>query len=215
MALRHRFHAIVLVAGLATGTVALPVVAVQAAPAKKPVIHDDPLAVVAAHALIAFTSYQRTDNTTVLEQFVTKRDELAAALAARLDIEPARMQAAWRRADPQHQKALVAALSQLGVRYRRNTSNPGVGFDCSGLTTFAWGQAGTVLQRQSRAQIANSRTLTRDTAQAGDLVYYPGHIMMYLGVDDAVVHAPYTGRTVEVASISKRHARTVRFGNPA
>ena len=32
-------------------------------------------------------------------------------------------------------------------------SEPGVGFDCSGLTAYAWGVAGQELARQSRAQI--------------------------------------------------------------
>ena len=50
------------------------------------------------------------------------------------------------------------------------------------------------------------------TAQAGDLVQYPGHVMIWLGVDRAIVHAPYSGRTVEVDSFSTR--RNVRYGDP-
>ena len=47
---------------------------------------------------------------------------------------------------------------------------------------------------------------------AGDLVYYPGHVMMYLGVPDTIVHAPYTGRNVEV-DFAPKH-RNLRYGNP-
>jgi len=45
-------------------------------------------------------------------------------------------------------------------------------------------------------------------------VHYPGHVMMYLGVDDAVVHSVNTGRTVEIDTISSRTVDSVTFGNP-
>jgi cell wall-associated NlpC family hydrolase len=38
--------------------------------------------------------------------------------------------------------AVSAAMSQQGVPYRYATSSPGVSFDCSGLTHYAWAQAG-------------------------------------------------------------------------
>ena len=46
---------------------------------------------------------------------------------------------------------------------------------------------------------------------AGDLLQYPGHVMMYLGVPGTMVHSPYTGRRVEVDNIPHR---SVRYGNP-
>ena len=49
---------------------------------------------------------------------------------------------------------IAAAMGQLGVPYVRYTSSPGVSFDCSGLTSYAWGQAGVYLPHQSRAQAA-------------------------------------------------------------
>jgi cell wall-associated NlpC family hydrolase len=145
-------------------------------------------------------------------EYPTLRAQIATELANRLEIDPARMISAWQSADLPHQLALMAAFTQLGVPYRRNTSKAGEGFDCSGLTTFAWGVAGVTLTRQSGAQIRNAAKRTIDTAMAGDLVYYPGHVMMWLGVDNAIVHAPYTGRNVSVDTVTKRHS--VRFGNP-
>jgi cell wall-associated NlpC family hydrolase len=147
-----------------------------------------------------------------MTQYQAVRDQIATELANRLGIDPMQMITAWQNADIAHQLALMGAFTQLGVPYRRNTSKPGEGFDCSGLTTYAWGVAGTTLTRQSGAQIRNASARTRDTAMAGDLVYYPGHVMMWLGVDNAIVHSPYTGRNVEVDFTSKR--RSVRFGNP-
>ena len=64
-------------------------------------------------------------------------------------------------------------------------------------------------------QIRNSTKLDRTTAKAGDLVHYPGHVMMYLGVDDAIVHSVNTGRTVEIDTISARSVNRVTFGDPS
>ena len=40
--------------------------------------------------------------------------------------------------------AISAAMGQQGVPYRFAASSPGVAFDCSGLTAYAWAQAGVV-----------------------------------------------------------------------
>ena len=145
-------------------------------------------------------------------EFATKRDLVASAIAVRLAIDPAQMAAAWSHADLEHQQALLAGLTQLGVPYRRNTSTPGVGFDCSGLTTYAWAGAGLTLVRQSSAQIQAAAPRTIDTAQPGDLMQYPGHVMMWLGVGRAALQAPNPGRTVEV--VLYRTGRRVRIGDP-
>ena len=88
----------------------------------------------------------------------------------RLEIDAGQLHQAWLVADQPHQIALLSALTQLGVPYRRNASKAGVGFDCSGLTAFAWGQSGVELARQSGAQLRNARRSARSTtAQAGDL----------------------------------------------
>ena len=55
---------------------------------------------------------------------------------------------------------------------------------------------------------------TIDTAQAGDLVYYPGHVMMWLGVDNLIVHAPQRGRDVEVGHVTARRIKRMKFANP-
>ena len=46
--------------------------------------------------------------------------------------------------------------------------------------------------------------------EPGDLVQYPGHVMMSLGLGTAIVHAPQTGKTVEVKAWSKAR----RAGSP-
>ncbi len=120
--------------------------------------------------------------------------------------------AAWAAAGEVRMTVVLSALSEVGVPYRRNASVPGAGFDCSGLTMYAWAQAGVQLAHQDRAQISQSAPRTWDTALAGDLVQYPGHVMMYLGAGHAIVDAPHTGAVVRVMELSGR--RGVRLGSP-
>ena len=138
----------------------------------------------------------------------------AAAVAARLDVDAGQLKQAWVAADEIHQIALLSALTQVGVPYRRNTSKPGIGFDCSGLTAFAWAQSGLALARHSTTQLRDAAPRTIDTAQAGDLVYYPGHVMLWLGIDNLIVHASQRGHPVEVDTISTRRLQRVKFGDP-
>jgi cell wall-associated NlpC family hydrolase len=217
---RRALLATAMAATTAVGTLALPAAGVAAAPASvvsttgthaRPRVAD-PIADQAAQALAAIQRYGETGDEGALHTFEQTRDLIAIAVAERLELDPAALQAAWRTADLEHQTALIAALSQLGVWYQRNTSRAGVSFDCSGLTTWAWGQAGFELKRQSSAQIKAAAPRDPETAQAGDLLQYPGHVMMWLGVDLAVVHAIQPGKPVSVDVIKAR--RNLRYGDP-
>ncbi|TDT15473.1 cell wall-associated NlpC family hydrolase [Ilumatobacter fluminis] len=100
--------------------------------------------------------------------------------------------------------AVQAAYGQLGVPYRYATSLPGVSFDCSGLTHYAWGQAGVYLPRNSRAQAAATPRVSPAAAQPGDLIFYYSpisHVGIYVG-GGQLVHAPNSGTVVKVASVS-------------
>ncbi|WP_374213223.1 C40 family peptidase [Crossiella sp. SN42] len=76
--------------------------------------------------------------------------------------------------------AVRAALTQLGVPYRWGGVSPGKGFDCSGLTQWAYRQAGVRIPRTSTAQAVGAR-VTREQLQPGDLVVWQGHVAMYIG----------------------------------
>lgn len=143
------------------------------------------------------------------------RAQTARLAATELGYSEDAMANAWASTPIIHQRAVLAAMTQVGVPYRRNTSVEGVGFDCSGLTTYAWAEPGVELFRQSGTQISRAAQLDRSTARAGDLVHYPGHIMIYLGVDDAIIHSVQTGRTVELDTISARRSSSVHFGDPS
>ena len=174
---------------------------------------SDPIADVATRAL----SLLRRDiagGDALSAEYVAARAELAAAVGARLWTPGEQFELAWSRADREHQVAVLGALTQLGVPYKRNASLPGVGFDCSGLTTFAWSMAGYQLPRNSTDQIRAAEPRTFDTAQAGDLVRYPGHVMMWLGVGKAIIHSPRSGRVVEIKFMANYSMKRSKVGDP-
>ena len=169
---------------------------------------DDPLAVAARHTLLAGAAASPATG----QHYRNQRDLTADLAAQRLGLPAVAMREAWAAADLEHQTALLTGLTQLGVPYRRNHSEAGVGFDCSGLTTFAWAGAGLELARQSSAQIREAAPRTIASAQAGDLMQYPGHVMIWLGTDRAVLQSPYPGSTVEI--VLYRDGRSVNIGDP-
>lgn len=169
----------------------------------------------AREALESYDRWTATDDASEYRSYVWLRTQTAQYAALELGYPQDEMVEAWAATPFEHQVAVLAAMTQIGVPYRTNTSKEGVGFDCSGLTTYAWSRAGVELVRQSSAQIRNASGLDRESAKAGDLVQYPGHVMMYLGVGDAIIHSVMTGRTVELDTISERRVGSVRFGDPA
>ncbi|MET0578918.1 MAG: NlpC/P60 family protein, partial [Ilumatobacteraceae bacterium] len=110
--------------------------------------------------------------------------------------------------------AINAAMSQLGTAYRFAAAEPGVAFDCSGLTSWAWGQAGVGLPHQSRAQFASLPHVPIEAAQPGDLLFFYSpisHVSIYLGGGQQV-HAPNSGTTVKVAPVN--WGKVVGVGRP-
>jgi cell wall-associated NlpC family hydrolase len=110
--------------------------------------------------------------------------------------------------------AVAAAMSQLGVGYRYATAIPGVAFDCSGLTAWAWGQAGVALPHQSRQQFASLPHVGQGDVQPGDLLFFYnpiGHVAMYIG-NGQMVHATHPGDVVRVAGVG--WDRVVGIGRP-
>lgn len=109
--------------------------------------------------------------------------------------------------------AVNAALTQLGVPYSWGGGTPrgpsngfaqgaGItGFDCSSLMQFAWAKAGVQLPRVSQAQHAALAAVPLAQVQAGDLLFFHGdsHVSIADG-KGGFVHAPRTGKTVEVVT---------------
>ena len=130
--------------------------------------HSPAVALRANDALAAHDTFSAVGTPAAFVDYVVKRDATADAVAVEMALDPAAVRAAWSRSDLEHQEAVLAALTQLGVAYRSATSQPGVGFDCSGLTSFAWGRVGYGLARQSSAQIRAAAPRDQASADARD-----------------------------------------------
>jgi cell wall-associated NlpC family hydrolase len=172
------------------------------------------LAAVAEAALDDYEQWRASGDPAAYVRFLEARDDAAMLAATALGLDAFAMRDAWARTEPVKQRAVLAAVSQLGVPYRSMASSEGVGFDCSGLTSYAFRRAGVEIPRPSREQINAADGVDRGAAEAGDLVYYPGHVSMYLGVGEAIVHSPNSGNEVEITFSSPRRVSSLRYGDP-
>ncbi|UDY37991.1 C40 family peptidase [Dermatobacter hominis] len=112
--------------------------------------------------------------------------------------------------------AIAAAQSVLGVPYKWAGASPSTGFDCSGLTMWAWARAGKSLPHSSSAQYAATQRISLDQLQPGDLVFFNNpisHVGLYIG-GGMMIHAPHTGDVVKVSPIT-RMGKLVRAGRVA
>ena len=67
---------------------------------------------------------------------------------------------------------VTAARSLTGVRYKWGGDSPSEGFDCSGLTWWAYRQVGVELPRVSWEQYETGAPVGRREVKPGDLVFF-------------------------------------------
>jgi cell wall-associated NlpC family hydrolase len=117
--------------------------------------------------------------------------------------------------------AISAARQYLGTSYAwggGSLSGPSegwgidagiVGFDCSGLTRYAYAQAGISVPRNSSAQFSALPKVSRNDLQRGDLVFWATdtssastihHVAIYLG-NGQILEAPESGSVVRITSM--------------
>jgi cell wall-associated NlpC family hydrolase len=173
--------------------------------------------------LESIESMLRTEQGTV-EQLLAEQENLLARLTAEQQAEMRRQEdrqraaafadrseATFRLSDadggavPASERAVAAidvALAKVGNGYAYGANGPDV-FDCSGLTSWAYANAGVSLPRSSSAQFSAGTSVSSSALAPGDLLFYGSpisHVAMYIG-DGMVVHAsnPRTGVTTAAA----------------
>lgn len=96
--------------------------------------------------------------------------------------------------------AVRAALSRLGRPYVWGATGPDR-FDCSGLTQWAYHQAGVHLSRTTYTQIYEGIPVARSQIRPGDLVFpSTGHVQLAIG-GNRVIEAPHAGATVQISPL--------------
>lgn len=80
------------------------------------------------------------------------------------------------------------ALQFVGNPYVYGGTSLTNGTDCSGFTQSIYKHFGYSLNRTSSAQMSNGRAVSYSDARPGDLIFYSGHVAMYIG-NGQIVHA--------------------------
>jgi cell wall-associated NlpC family hydrolase len=132
-----------------------------------------------------------------------------------------------RAASPRVAKAIGSGLAWLGTPYAwgggningptKGISDNGgeadhhgdfnkVGFDCSGLTLYSYGQAGVMLTRPARTQLINAKlAVPFSQGQPGDLLFWgTHHVAIYLGQVNGrhiMLESPQSGDIVKVSTV--------------
>jgi peptidoglycan DL-endopeptidase CwlO len=105
-------------------------------------------------------------------------------------------------------RAIAAARSALGVPYVWGGTGP-AGYDCSGLTQFAYRQAGVILPRVAADQYTVGRHVGLGELEPGDLLFWATdttnpatihHVALYLG-GGLMLAAPHTGDVVRIQAV--------------
>lgn len=169
---------------------------------------------ISVQSVSALHFIQRTENIND-PQYLAARKIVSDGVAAKLNIDAVALDKAWSRAPRAHQIAVLAAITQLDVPYLEGKEYPYVFMDCSGLMWYAWRTAGVDLPRQSVSQMDRHMRVDRKDAIVGNIVGEGTHIHMYLGIGNAMIHAPFNRKTVRLKMMSEAQASRVVWTNPS
>jgi cell wall-associated NlpC family hydrolase len=165
-----------------------------------------------ASAALATLQEQQAQVQAQVDQYEADFARLSAAEQARVTTTlagpalaaPSAAAAAAAAPGPAAATAVQTALAQVGDPYVWGSSGPD-GFDCSGLTQYAYAAAGISLPHSSRAQSGLGTPVSRADLMPGDLVYFyspVSHVGIYVG-DGKMVHARTHGLPVAVTSVDQ------------
>ncbi len=105
-----------------------------------------------------------------------------------------------------------AAKKHLGLAYAYGGSSPSTGFDCSGLTQYAFAKAGMSIPRVSYEQAAAGISVPRSQLRTGDLVAFNSpvsHVGIYVG-NGKFIHSPKPGDVVKLTNLSAMNLTAIR-----
>ncbi|MHC1699874.1 MAG: C40 family peptidase [Humidesulfovibrio sp.] len=97
---------------------------------------------------------------------------------------------------------VAAARSLTGAPYKYGGESPQTGFDCSGLTWWAYRQVGVDLPRVSYEQYEAGRPVSRRDIRPGDLVFFRlrgnrKNVHVGIATDETTfIHSPSSGGRV-------------------
>lgn len=100
-------------------------------------------------------------------------------------------------------KLVDTAISYLGTQYRWGGKSP-LGIDCSGLCSISYLMNGVKIHRDAKLKEEYMRTITIEEVKPGDLIFFPGHVAMYIG-DDKYVHSSSSINGVNINSLNPAH----------
>ncbi len=107
-----------------------------------------------------------------------------------------------------------ASIASYALQFVGNPYVPGGtsltnGADCSGFTQSVYKHFGISIPRTSGAQAAGGKNVSLSEVQAGDIIYYGGHVAIYIG-GGQIVHASTQKTGIKVSSYLYRTPITVR-----
>ncbi|KOS64222.1 C40 family peptidase [Lysinibacillus agricola] len=102
------------------------------------------------------------------------------------------------------ENVVQTALSYLAAPYRWGGKSP-LGIDCSGLCSMAYMLNGVYIYRDAKiVEGFPIKEISLEHIQKGDLLYFPGHIALYIG-DNLYVHSSLGGNEVTINSLDDQH----------
>ncbi len=101
------------------------------------------------------------------------------------------------------------ACKYIGYPYVAGGTSLTNGADCSGFVLAVFKNFGYSLPRSSYAQSGAGKGVSYSEAQPGDIIYYGGHVGIYIG-NGQIVHASTERSGIKITSATYRNIITVR-----
>lgn len=101
------------------------------------------------------------------------------------------------------------ACQYIGYPYKAGGTSLTNGADCSGFVWAVYQAFGYSLPRSSYAQSTVGKAVSYSEAQPGDIIYYGGHVGIYIG-NGQIVHASTERTGIKITSATYRSIITIR-----